>query len=145
MLMRQGVSASLRFMPWRLAALSSSPHTTHGWTRMSQAAVAPILWVMKGEPVRDERNESLMDLSGLGLLPGLALALGLVVFDMALLLTGSMWAVVGVLGLVGRWSGVYGHGGPRSDRRGRARPPRDPGARRYLTPSENNEMLPDRK
>lgn len=73
---------------------------------MPQAAVAPMLWVMKGEPVRDERNESLMDLSGLGLLPGLALALGLVVFAMAFLLIDSMWAVVGVLALVAVVTGV---------------------------------------
>ena len=49
----------------------------------------------------DERNhESLMDETGLGLLPGLVLALGLIVGAMALLLTGSMWAVFGVLALV---------------------------------------------
>jgi Mg/Co/Ni transporter MgtE len=55
----------------------------------------------KGDPVRDEpNNESLMEETGLGLLPGLVLALGIVVFSMALLLTGSVWAVVGVLLLV---------------------------------------------
>ena len=49
----------------------------------------------------DERNtESLMDQSGLGLLPGLATALGVVVFAMALLLIGSMWAVFGVFVLI---------------------------------------------
>ena len=42
-----------------------------------------------------------MERTGLGLLPGLALALGLVVGAMALLLIGSMWAVFGVLALVG--------------------------------------------
>jgi hypothetical protein len=47
-----------------------------------------------------ERNdESLMDVSGLGLLPGLVGALGIVVGAMALLLIGSMWAVFGVLAL----------------------------------------------
>lgn len=51
--------------------------------------------------MRDERNdESLMDETGLGLLPGIAVALGLVVGAMALLLLGSMWAVFGVIGLV---------------------------------------------
>ncbi len=48
-----------------------------------------------------EHNQSLMEESGLGLLPGITLALALVVFAMALLLTGSMWAVVGVLILIG--------------------------------------------
>ena len=47
-----------------------------------------------------------MDLTGLGLLPGLVLALGLVVFAMAFLLIGSMWAVVGVLALVAVVTGV---------------------------------------
>jgi hypothetical protein len=42
-----------------------------------------------------------MEASGLGLLPGLVIALGLVVLSMALLLTGSMWAVAGVLLLIG--------------------------------------------
>ena len=37
----------------------------------------------------------------MGLLPGLVLAMGLVVFAMATLLTGSMWAVFGVLAIVG--------------------------------------------
>jgi hypothetical protein len=55
----------------------------------------------QGDAVADERSdESLMDQTGLGLLPGLAGALGLVVGAMALLLIGSMWAVVGVLILV---------------------------------------------
>ena len=45
------------------------------------------------------KNESLMDESGLGLLPGIVAALGLVVGAMALLLLGSMWAVFGVLAL----------------------------------------------
>ena len=73
---------------------------------MPQAALTPILWVMNGEPVTDERKESLMDQTGLGLLPGLALALGLVVLAMAFLLIGSMWAVVGVLALVAVVTGV---------------------------------------
>lgn len=47
----------------------------------------------------DVDNESLMDRTGLGLLPGIAVALGLVVGAMALLLLGSMWAVFGVLAL----------------------------------------------
>ena len=52
--------------------------------------------------MRDERNhESLMDETGLGLLPGVVGALAIVVFAMAVLLTGSMWAVVGVLALIG--------------------------------------------
>ena len=51
--------------------------------------------------MRDARNdESVMDETGLGLLPGIVVALGLVVGAMALLLLGSMWAVFGVLGLV---------------------------------------------
>jgi hypothetical protein len=41
-----------------------------------------------------------MEETGLGLLPGLVLALGIVVFSMALLLTGSAWAVAGLLVLV---------------------------------------------
>jgi hypothetical protein len=41
-----------------------------------------------------------MDITGLGLLPGLVLALGLVVGAMALLLIGSMWAVFAVLALI---------------------------------------------
>ena len=42
-----------------------------------------------------------MEETGLGLLPGVALALLVVVLAMAVLLTGSMWAVVGVLVLIG--------------------------------------------
>jgi hypothetical protein len=45
-------------------------------------------------------NESLIDRTGLGLLPGLVLALGLIVFAMASLPMGSMWAVFGVLALI---------------------------------------------
>lgn len=48
----------------------------------------------------DVKKESLMEETGLGLLPGLVGALGLVVGAMALLLVGSMWAVFGVLALV---------------------------------------------
>jgi Mg/Co/Ni transporter MgtE len=51
--------------------------------------------------VRNEpNNESLMEETGLGLLPGVVLALAIVVFAMALLLTGSIWALVAVLMLV---------------------------------------------
>jgi hypothetical protein len=46
-------------------------------------------------------RESLMDSSGMGLLPGLVLAMGIVIFAMAALLTGSMWAVAGLLVMVG--------------------------------------------
>lgn len=46
------------------------------------------------------KNESLMDRTGLGLLPGLVLALGLIVFATDFLPTGSMWAVFGVLALI---------------------------------------------
>ena len=46
------------------------------------------------------RQRSLMDATGLGLLPGLALATVLICFAMAALLTGSMWAVGGVLLLI---------------------------------------------
>ena len=42
-------------------------------------------------------NESLMEETGLGLLPGIVVALGLVVGAMALLLLDSMLAVFGVL------------------------------------------------
>jgi Mg/Co/Ni transporter MgtE len=56
----------------------------------------------KGDPVRNKpNNQSLMEESGLGLLPGVVLALAIVVFSMALLLTGSAWAVVAMLVLVG--------------------------------------------
>lgn len=48
-----------------------------------------------------EHRESLMEASGLGLLPGLVLALALIVFAMAALLTGSIWAVAGVLAVIG--------------------------------------------
>ena len=52
--------------------------------------------------MRDEpNNESLMEETGLGLLPGVVAALGVVVLSMALLLTGSMWAVFAVLLLIG--------------------------------------------
>ena len=49
----------------------------------------------------DPHTESMMDESGLGLLPGLVLALGLVVGAMALLLSGSMLGVFALLVLVG--------------------------------------------
>lgn len=48
-----------------------------------------------------DNNQSLMEETGLGLLPGIVLALALVVFAMAALLTGSMWAVIGLLVLIG--------------------------------------------
>lgn len=50
--------------------------------------------------MNEDRN-SLMEATGLGLLPGLVLALALVCVAMAALLTGSMWAVAGVLLLIG--------------------------------------------
>jgi hypothetical protein len=50
---------------------------------------------------REGKDESLMEATGLGLLPGLAGAMVFVVLVMALLLTGSMWAVFGVLAVVG--------------------------------------------
>ena len=51
--------------------------------------------------MRDEpNNESLMEETGLGLLPGVVIALGIVVLSMTLLLTGSMWAVAAVLVLI---------------------------------------------
>jgi uncharacterized membrane protein len=57
----------------------------------------------EGVPVNDElhNDTSIMEETGLGLLPGVVIALGLVVFSMALLLTGSMWAVAAVLALIG--------------------------------------------
>jgi Mg/Co/Ni transporter MgtE len=51
---------------------------------------------LRNEP----NNESLMEETGLGLLPGVVLALAIVVFSMTLLLSGSIWAVVAVLVLV---------------------------------------------
>jgi hypothetical protein len=54
----------------------------------------------------DERNESLMEATGMGLLPGLSAAMTLVVLAMAALLAGSMWAVVGVLILAGVCGGA---------------------------------------
>jgi hypothetical protein len=45
--------------------------------------------------------DSLMESTGLGLLPGIAVALGLMILAMALVLTGSMWAVAFVLVLIG--------------------------------------------
>jgi hypothetical protein len=79
----------------------AATHYGEGCTRMSQVELAPMLEETKGDPVRDEpNNESLMEETGLGLLPGVVLALGIVVFGMALLLTGSIWAVVAVVVLV---------------------------------------------
>jgi hypothetical protein len=45
-------------------------------------------------------SRSLMNATGLGLLPGLALATALICVAMVALLTGSMWAVAGVLVLI---------------------------------------------
>jgi hypothetical protein len=45
----------------------------------------------------ENKSRSLMESTGLGLLPGLVLATGLIVTVMASLLTGSLWAVAGVL------------------------------------------------
>jgi hypothetical protein len=54
----------------------------------------------KGDRVTDQpTDESLMNETGLGLLPGLCAALGLVLGAMTLLLTGVMWAVVALLAL----------------------------------------------
>jgi hypothetical protein len=49
----------------------------------------------------EQRDESAMEATGMGLLPGLVSAIGLVVIAMAALLTGSMWAVWGVLAVIG--------------------------------------------
>lgn len=78
------------------------PHYGEGSTLMSRVGLAPMLLETKGDPVRNEpNNESLMEETGLGLLPGVVLALAIVVFSMALLLTGSTWALAAVLVLVG--------------------------------------------
>jgi uncharacterized membrane protein len=79
----------------------AAPHYGEGSPRMPPVVPAPMLLETKGDLVRDEpNNESLMEETGLGLLPGVVLALGIVVFSMALLLTGSIWAVVAVVVLV---------------------------------------------
>jgi hypothetical protein len=49
----------------------------------------------------NQTDKSLMEVTGMGLLPGLVAALALIVFAMAALLTGSMWAVAIVLALIG--------------------------------------------
>lgn len=49
---------------------------------------------------QERTTESLMEETGLGLLPGLVAAMTLAVLAMALLLLGSMWAVLAVLALV---------------------------------------------
>ena len=54
-----------------------------------------------GMSSNEKDTESLMDSTGLGLLPGIAIALGLMILAMALVLTGSMWAVAFVLVLIG--------------------------------------------
>ena len=51
--------------------------------------------------IEEKGGQSLMNDTGLGLLPGLALATGLLVVAMAAVLTGSKWAVVGVLVIIG--------------------------------------------
>ena len=67
---------------------------------MPRQAIASMLSVMNGDRARDDgRTESPMEESGLGLLPGIVIALGLVVAAMALLLVDSMLAVFGVLAL----------------------------------------------
>jgi hypothetical protein len=69
---------------------------------MAAAPPDPMLSGVKGDPMRDERNqESVMEETGLGLLPGVVGALFIVVLAMTLLFTGSMWAVFGVLALTG--------------------------------------------
>ena len=78
-----------------------APHDGEGSPRMPRVEPASMLGETQGEPVRNEpNNESLMEETGLGLLPGLVLALGIVVFSMALLLAGSIWALVAVVVLV---------------------------------------------
>jgi hypothetical protein len=49
----------------------------------------------------EKDSESLMESTGLGLLPGIVVAMGLMILAMALVLTGSMWAVAFVLVLIG--------------------------------------------
>jgi hypothetical protein len=53
-----------------------------------------------GMDIEENDSRSLMNATGLGLLPGLALATALICAAMAALLTGSMWAVAGVLVLI---------------------------------------------
>jgi hypothetical protein len=48
----------------------------------------------------EQKDESLMEETGLGLLPGVVLALAIVVCGMAVLLTESIWALVAALALV---------------------------------------------
>lgn len=47
-----------------------------------------------------DRNDSVMETSGLGLLPGIVLAMLLVMFGMAGLLLGSWWVVFACLALL---------------------------------------------
>jgi hypothetical protein len=54
----------------------------------------------------NETDKSLMEATGMGLLPGLVVALILIVFAMAALLTGSIWAVAIVLALIAIVTGV---------------------------------------
>jgi VIT1/CCC1 family predicted Fe2+/Mn2+ transporter len=79
----------------------AAPQHGEGSPRMPRLEPAPMLLEMKGDLVRNEpNNESLMEETGLGLLPGVVLALAIVVFSMALLLSGSIWAVIAVLVVV---------------------------------------------
>ena len=59
-----------------------------------------------GMQTDDKDDGSLMEATGLGLLPGIAVAMGLIVVAMAALLTGSMWAVAGVLVMIGLCMGA---------------------------------------
>lgn len=49
----------------------------------------------------EDNNETLMETTGMGLLPGLSGAMALIVLAMVALLTGSLWAVFGLLALIG--------------------------------------------
>jgi hypothetical protein len=63
----------------------------------------------------DEQRHSLMESSGLGLLPGVVLALALILTVMAALLTESMWAVAGVLFVI-RWCSWSSRSAPKETR-----------------------------
>src|SRR5687768_16275378 len=85
-----------------VAQLSRSPHRSRCYARMPPRRPPSILSedTKGGSMAPNPNNESLMEETGLGLLPGIVIALGLVVGAMALLLLGSMIAVFGVLALV---------------------------------------------
>jgi O-antigen/teichoic acid export membrane protein len=70
---------------------------------MRDGRAATTLLAMSTE---EKNTESLMESTGLGLLPGVAVALGLMILAMALVLTGSMWAVAFVLLLIGACLGA---------------------------------------